>query len=80
LNRAQSLRNCSARHLHATGIPPALSASCRELSRELMSQMRAAGRSVSFDPNLRPSLWASEQKMIRDINALAAHAIGYCRA
>ena len=36
--------------------------------------MRAAGNSVSFDPNLRPSLWASEQQMIRDINALAAHA------
>ena len=64
----------NARHLHATGIPPALSASCNELSFELMKSMRAAGNSVSFDPNLRPSLWASEQKMIRDINALAAHA------
>ena len=63
-----------AGHLHATGIPPALSASCRELSFELMQGMRAAGRTVSFDPNLRPSLWASEQQMIRDINALAAHA------
>ena len=64
----------SARHLHATGIPAALSASCNELSFELMKAMRAAGSSVSFDPNLRPSLWASEQQMIRDINALAAHA------
>ena len=63
-----------ARHLHATGIPPALSASCNELSFELMKSMRAAGNSVSFDPNLRPSLWASEQQMIRDINSLAAHA------
>ncbi|MBP3935712.1 MAG: sugar kinase, partial [Pseudomonas sp.] len=63
-----------ARHVHATGIPPALSASCNELSFELMKSMRAAGNSVSFDPNLRPSLWASEQQMIRDINALAAHA------
>ena len=63
-----------ARHLHATGIPPALSASCNELSFELMKSMRKAGNSVSFDPNLRPSLWASEQQMIRDINALAAHA------
>ncbi len=64
----------SARHLHATGIPPALSASCNELSFELMKTMRAAGNSVSFDPNLRPSLWVSEQQMIRDINALAAYA------
>ena len=63
-----------ARHLHATGIPPALSDSARELSFELMTQMRGAGRSVSFDPNLRPSLWSSEQQMIREINRLAALA------
>jgi dehydrogluconokinase len=63
-----------ARHLHATGIPPALSEATRELSVELMTQMREAGRSVSFDPNLRPSLWASQAQMIREINALAALA------
>ncbi|WP_432216729.1 sugar kinase [Pseudomonas kribbensis] len=63
-----------ARHLHATGIPPALSASAREMSRELMTRMRNAGHSVSFDPNLRPSLWASEQEMISEINRLAALA------
>ena len=63
-----------ARHLHATGIPPALSEATRELSRELMTQMRKAGRSVSFDPNLRPSLWASERQMISEINRLAALA------
>ncbi|MDQ0704285.1 dehydrogluconokinase [Pseudomonas sp. W3I7] len=63
-----------ARHLHATGIPPALSEATRELSVELMTQMRKAGRSVSFDPNLRPSLWASQAQMIREINALAALA------
>ncbi len=64
----------SARHLHATGIPPALSATAREMSFELMTRMREAGRSVSFDPNLRPSLWASEQQMITEINRLAALA------
>ena len=63
-----------AGHLHATGIPPALSASAREMSFELMTCMRNAGRSVSFDPNLRPSLWASEQQMITEINRLAALA------
>lgn len=60
-----------AYHLHATGIPPALSDSARELSHALMKQMREAGRSVSFDPNLRPALWASESLMISEINALA---------
>ncbi|MEB0045276.1 MULTISPECIES: sugar kinase [unclassified Pseudomonas] len=64
----------SARHLHTTGIAPALSVSARELSFELMTRMRAAGRSVSFDPNLRPSLWASEHQMINEINRLAALA------
>jgi dehydrogluconokinase len=63
-----------ARHLHATGIPPALSSSARELSHTLMDKMRAAGRSVSFDPNLRPSLWGSEKLMIHEINRLAALA------
>jgi dehydrogluconokinase len=60
-----------ARHLHATGIPAALSDSCRELSRELMRRMRNAGRSVSFDPNLRPSLWPNEARMITEVNRLA---------
>ncbi len=63
-----------ARHLHATGIPAALSASAREMSFELMTRMRDAGRSVSFDPNLRPSLWASTQQLISEINRLAALA------
>jgi len=63
-----------ARHLHATGIPAALSDSCRELSRALMTQMRDAGRSVSFDPNLRPSLWPNQATMIREINHLASLA------
>lgn len=63
-----------ARHLHATGIPAALSDSCRELSQVLMMQMRDAGRSVSFDPNLRPSLWSSQALMIREVNHLASLA------
>jgi dehydrogluconokinase len=63
-----------ARHLHATGIPPALSETARHMSFELMTRMREAGHSVSFDPNLRPSLWSSEQQMITEINRLAALA------
>ncbi|MFJ4349246.1 sugar kinase [Pseudomonas sp. NPDC089401] len=63
-----------ARHLHATGIPLALSASCRELSHALVEGMRDAGRSISFDPNLRPSLWPDPASMIREVNALACKA------
>lgn len=64
----------AARHLHATGIPPALSPSVRAFSRHLMEAMRGAGRSISFDPNLRPSLWDSEAQMRRELNELASLA------
>ncbi|TWI55524.1 dehydrogluconokinase [Pseudomonas duriflava] len=64
----------NVRHLHATGIPPALSDSLRELSQHLMHSARQAGRSVSFDPNLRPSLWSSEAAMCKTINHLASLA------
>ena len=63
-----------ARHLHATGIPLALSEGCRSLSHTLVDAMRSAGRSVSFDPNLRPSLWPDLRTMVQQTNALAAKA------
>lgn len=63
-----------ARHLHATGITPALSADAADLTRHAMQTMRAAGRSVSFDPNLRPRLWPGEAAMRESINAHAALA------
>ncbi|MDN3523205.1 sugar kinase [Halomonas ramblicola] len=62
------------RHLHATGIPPALSTSCRELAESMLERARDAGASLSFDPNLRPSLWHSEAEMRDTLNALAARA------
>ncbi|MBB3230830.1 sugar kinase [Halomonas stenophila] len=64
----------AARHLHATGIPPAVSASCRELSWHMLDRARRAGASISFDPNLRPGLWASEAEMCDTLNAMAGHA------
>ncbi|NIC06939.1 sugar kinase [Billgrantia bachuensis] len=64
----------AARHLHATGIPPALSASCRELTLHMLDRVHAQGGSISFDPNLRPSLWPSEAEMRETLNALAAKA------
>ncbi|WP_213880505.1 sugar kinase [Pseudomonas sp. dw_358] len=63
-----------AGHLHATGIPAALSPTMNEVSHHLMKSMREAGHSVSFDPNLRPSLWDSQQRMIEQINLLASRA------
>src|ERR1044072_5568326 len=42
----------SARPLHATGVFPALSANCYETAQRSLELMRAAGRTISFDPNL----------------------------
>ena len=64
----------SARHLHATGVFPAISATARAAAQKTLDVMRTAGRTISFDPNLRPSLWASPEEMRREINALAFQA------
>ncbi|MGO2006660.1 sugar kinase [Vreelandella alkaliphila] len=61
-------------HLHATGITPALSESACQLTRHLMKQARAHGASISFDPNLRPSLWPNENVMRTTLNELASRA------
>ncbi|HKX41846.1 MAG TPA: sugar kinase, partial [Burkholderiaceae bacterium] len=64
----------SARHLHATGVFPALSASTLAAAHRSIAVMREAGRTVSFDPNLRPTLWQSADEMRTQINRLAAQA------
>jgi 2-dehydro-3-deoxygluconokinase len=60
-----------ARHLHVTGVFPAISASCLAVTQRAIDVMRGAGRSISFDPNLRPTLWASQALMRETLNALA---------
>lgn len=61
-----------ARHLHVTGVFPAISGNCLDVTRRAIAVAREAGRSISFDPNLRPTLWASEQAMREALNGLAA--------
>lgn len=63
-----------ARHLHLTGVAPAISATSRELAFHMAREMRRAGKSISFDPNLRPTLWPSREAMAESLNALAALA------
>ena len=60
--------------LHMTGIPPALSESSRQACFYLMEKAKAAGCYVTFDPNLRPSLWESPKLMVDTLNQLAAFA------
>jgi 2-dehydro-3-deoxygluconokinase len=64
----------SARHLHATGVFAAISDTSLQAAIQSMSVMRAAGRTISFDPNLRPTLWSSTEAMRHWINELAARA------
>jgi len=64
----------SARHLHVTGVFPALSASTLAATQHAMAVMRAHGRTISFDPNLRPALWPDAAQMCATLNALAAQA------
>ena len=63
-----------ARVLHITGIPPALSKSCREATYRLIERAREKNMLVSFDPNLRPTLWESQEVMIETINDIASRA------
>jgi len=62
------------KHVHVTGIPAALSDSCCAAAERLMKDARAHGASVSFDPNLRPMLWPSKEKMVETLNRLADNA------
>lgn len=64
----------AARHLHLSGVAAALSASSLALLNHTAQEMRAMGKTLSFDPNLRPVLWPSEQEMAKQLNQLASYA------
>ncbi|MDT3426612.1 2-dehydro-3-deoxygluconokinase [Paenibacillus forsythiae] len=61
----------SAGHLHVTGISSAISRECHEFSVHAMEFMKRSGKTVSLDPNLRPSLWPDTKTMADTINDLA---------
>lgn len=61
-------------HVHTTGIPLALSPSCRQTVVALMQEARRRGVSVSFDTNLRPMLWPDTETMASVINDAAQYA------
>lgn len=60
--------------IHVTGIPPALSQSARAASLRLMERARENGITLTFDPNLRPSLWEDEETMKTVIHEMASKA------
>ena len=60
-----------ARHLHVSGVFPALSRTTLAATQRAIALARRHGRTISFDPNLRPSLWPSREAMRDALNALA---------
>jgi len=64
----------AAKHMHMTGIPLAISEGAREFANHALAFMKKNGRTVSFDTNLRPSLWNSQEEMVKHINEAAFQA------
>lgn len=62
------------KHLHLSGIYAALSAQSRQTLQYLLDKARAQQLTISFDPNLRPALWASRDDMIDTLNHFAFQA------
>ena len=61
-------------HIHLTGILPALTETTRAAVNLMFDKARQAGLLISFDPNLRPQLWPSQEVMVQSINEMAAKA------
>ncbi|SFL49148.1 sugar kinase [Pelosinus propionicus] len=64
----------NVKHLHLTGIPPALSATCRSVTYKLIQTAKENGVTISFDPNLRLQLWEDKEEMVQIINELASQS------
>lgn len=67
-----------ARLMHLTGITPALSESCRELSGWLAREAKTRGLTLSFDVNFRPVLWGGRdpRPVFREIASSADIVFG----
>ncbi|EJQ37593.1 hypothetical protein IEE_05152 [Bacillus cereus BAG5X1-1] len=59
---------------HLSGIFPAISEDAKEAFYYLIELLEKHQIRTTFDPNLRPQLWNSEEEMVKTINELAAHA------
>ncbi|WP_080849015.1 sugar kinase [Cytobacillus gottheilii] len=58
--------------VHLTGVFLALSSETKAVSHFFAEEGRKAGATITFDPNLRPNLWNSQEEMVQSINDLAA--------
>lgn len=58
--------------VHITGIFPALSEECREATYALIKKSKENNITITFDPNIRQSLWDSEDQMRDVLNDIAS--------
>ncbi|KRK48381.1 sugar kinase [Secundilactobacillus kimchicus] len=59
---------------HLSGIFAAISDGDLEVLKELGKRLQEKGKLITFDPNLRPALWASQERMVEVTNELAKMA------
>jgi len=71
---------CSHSHLHLTGITPALSPSCLEVTKYAIRRARRANMTISFDVNYRSQLWSPQEArevlspILREVDVLIISA------
>jgi 2-dehydro-3-deoxygluconokinase len=63
--------------VHLTGITPALGGGPRELVLDVARRARAAGATVTFDPNYRPALWESPAAAAAAMEPVLEHVDWY---
>lgn len=59
---------------HLSGIFPAISEQALDSFKYFVELLEKNNVRTTFDPNLRPQLWESREKMVETINELATHA------
>lgn len=60
------------KHIHITGITAALSKDTLDTLYRMIEIGKENGISISFDPNIRKSLWQSEDEMVSTLNDIAS--------
>ncbi|MDR2976590.1 MAG: sugar kinase [Streptococcaceae bacterium] len=71
-NRLEEIKFKDIDLLHITGILMALNDGTFNLVKTMILKAKELGIVVTFDPNLRPTLWKSQENMIARINEIAS--------
>lgn len=72
-NIIDSIKFSGIKWAHITGILPGILNNPTVINK-LLDKLKEDNISISFDPNLRPAIWSSEEVMIRTLTNLAKHA------